>query len=236
VDPPKSWFEEDVTIWLVDQAEKLLSPSLSASRKIDANRSVFEQGFDSLSATFLRNQIIAAIKNSESTLNSPTALTKALPLNVLFSHTALSDLAKYISNLTSTGNANISAEDIVVERVKAIEDTITRLSTGLEGKKRTGPLIIPAVVLLTGTTGGLGSFLLASLLQNQQVKKVYAFNRPGRKPTKERQIEAFADRDLPVELLNGDKVIFVEGDSTAENLGLDPSLYEEVYVLWQPAF
>jgi hypothetical protein len=228
VEPPKSWSEVDVTSWLANQAQTLL-PS-SSNRKIDISRSVFDQGFDSLSATFLRNQIAAALQNSRSTVESSDSLVKGLPLNLIFSHANINDLAKYLVQLTSTGGASISTEDMAAEKAKLIEDTIARLSSGFEGSKRAGPLITPAVVLLTGSTGGLGSFLLASLLQNEQVMRVYAFNRPGKKPTKQRQIEAFAERNLPVDLLEGKKVVFIESDSTAENLGLDSSLYEEVSV------
>jgi hypothetical protein len=217
-----------LTTWLANQAQTLL-PS-SSNRTIDVSRSVFDQGFDSLSATFLRNQIVAALQNSKSTVESADSLAKGLPLNLIFSHVTINDLTKYLVQLTSTGSADASMEDTVAEKAKAIEDTIARLSTGFEGRRRSGPLITPAVVLLTGSTGGLGSFLLASLLQNEQVERVYAFNRPGKKPTKQRQIEAFADRNLPVDILDGDKVVFVDGDSAAENLGLGLSLYEEVRV------
>jgi hypothetical protein len=176
----------------------------------------------------LRNQIISALHYFDSSSASSKPLAKALPLNIVFLHAAINDLARYISELTCSGDANISTRLIVSERVKTIEETITRLSAGLSKQRRSGPLILPAVVLITGTTGGLGSFLLASLLQNDDVKRVYAYNRPGKKNVKERQIDAFMDRDLPVGLLHGDRVVFVEGDSAADMLGLDASLYEEV--------
>jgi hypothetical protein len=230
VEPPESWSEADITHWLINQAQKLLSSSLR-THQLDIHRSVFEQGFDSLSATFLRNQILAALQNFNSAPGSSVSLAKAFPLNVIYSYAAISDLAKYITQLLSLGGEGISKETVTFERAQAIEDTVSRLSSDFKGAKRAGSLILPAVILITGTTGGLGSFLLASLLKNDEVRRVYAFNRQGRESSKQRQVEGFEDRSLPVDLLNGDKVVFVEGDSAAENLGLEPSLYEEVMAL-----
>jgi hypothetical protein len=52
-----------------------------------------------------------------------------------------------------------------------------------------------AVVLLTGSTGGLGSQLLATLLSDDRVGLVYALNRPSTKATSlARHQETFRDR------------------------------------------
>ncbi|KAF8417613.1 hypothetical protein L210DRAFT_3580694 [Boletus edulis BED1] len=58
-------------------------------------------------------------------------------------------------------------------------------------------LIEPAVVLRTGATGGLGSFLLSELLKSPVVQRVYAFNRPSSlKSIAERQKFAFKTKGL----------------------------------------
>lgn len=87
-----------------------------------------------------------------------------------------------------------------------------------------------SVVFLSGSTGGLGSHLLESLLKDSGVQKVYAYNRPSRGTVKvsERQKETFDDRGLDTSLLASDKLIFVEGDSALDHLGLEAKLYDEV--------
>jgi hypothetical protein len=51
------------------------------------------------------------------------------------------------------------------------------------------------VVLITGSTRGLGSELLSSFILNDKVKKVYALNRPsGEKTSLARHQETFDDR------------------------------------------
>lgn len=87
------------------------------------------------------------------------------------------------------------------------------------------------VVVLTGSTGGLGSYLLASLLQRADVSVVYAFNRPSKTAAssiQRRQESGFEDRGLDVTLLQSEKLVYVETDTSHDGLGLDKQLYEKV--------
>jgi len=87
-----------------------------------------------------------------------------------------------------------------------------------------------AVVLVTGTTGGLGSFLLAQLLENPVVERVYALNRPSAFASiTERQRSAFVDKALPLHLLSSEKLVYIETDVSQENCGLASSIYDEVW-------
>lgn len=85
-------------------------------------------------------------------------------------------------------------------------------------------------VVLTGTTGALGSHLLAQLLMNNKVRQVWAINRlhKGSLPsTKQRQIASFEDKLLPVELLDHSKLKFLDCDLNENRLGLFADDYEE---------
>jgi thioester reductase-like protein len=87
------------------------------------------------------------------------------------------------------------------------------------------------VVVLTGSTGGLGSYLLASLLQREDVSVIYAFNRPSKGSTssiQRRQQNGFEDRGLDVNLLHSEKLVYVETDTSHDHLGLNKELYEKV--------
>lgn len=86
------------------------------------------------------------------------------------------------------------------------------------------------VFLVTGTTGGLGTNLLAQLLGSPDVEKVYALNRPGSSETTllRRHKEAFVDRGVDPSLLDSDKFVLIEGDTTREDLGIDKDVYAEV--------
>jgi thioester reductase-like protein len=76
------------------------------------------------------------------------------------------------------------------------------------------------VVFLTGSTGGLGSHVLEILLSLLSTERVYAFNRRGKTSASERQRAAFIDRGLDVALLSSKKLVYLEGDTAKEYLGL----------------
>jgi thioester reductase-like protein len=85
------------------------------------------------------------------------------------------------------------------------------------------------VVLLTGSTGGLGSYLLASLLSHEDVAVVYAFNRPSKSSTiEQRQRAAFEDRGFDTAVLDSEKLVYIEGDAARPNLSLDDRTYGEI--------
>ena len=82
------------------------------------------------------------------------------------------------------------------------------------------------VVLLTGTTGWLGSLVLAELLRSN-VERVYAVNRRGTRLF-DRQVQAFKERDIDVSLASSEKLILLEADLTKEDFGVDKTLFNEV--------
>jgi thioester reductase-like protein len=87
------------------------------------------------------------------------------------------------------------------------------------------------VVVLTGSTGGLGSYMLASLLQRNDVSLIYAINRPSRDASssiQQRQKSGFADRGLDVTLLHSEKLVYVVTDTSQDDLGLGTELYQKV--------
>lgn len=186
----------------------------------------------SLSATFLRNRIIGALRSS-SDANAQGA-AQGLPQNVIFSHPTLSSLAETLSSLVLSDKC--ADTDLIASAKVAIEEMIKKYSTKQDhlsqhlSSSNTNDSRTGVVVLLTGSTGGLGSFLLESLLKDTSVTKVYAYNRPSRGGLRilDRQIDAFEDRMLDTALLSSEKLAFVEGDSALDHLGLEASLYEQV--------
>jgi len=92
------------------------------------------------------------------------------------------------------------------------------------------------VYLLTGTTGCLGSNMLAQLLQVTATTRVYAFNRPSKSSTlRARQLLSFRQRGMNAALLSSEKLVYVEGDLSAPGFALDHRLYAEVCTSPVPA-
>ena len=85
------------------------------------------------------------------------------------------------------------------------------------------------VVLLTGSTGSLGCYLLADLITDPSIDRVYALNRTDIKGLRSvyiRQASAFKERDLDYSVLNSDKLQLLEADLGMEYFGLEE---EDVY-------
>ena len=83
------------------------------------------------------------------------------------------------------------------------------------------------VVVITGTTGGFGCDALEHLLRDEDVQRVYAFNRKGTNAL-ERQRKQFVARGLDGALLNSTKFRMVEAVLHEPGFGIDMKLLEEI--------
>src|SRR6266511_1194259 len=106
-----------------------------------------------------------------------------------------------------------------LERVEAMEQAITRygcFASAVSASPVQDDICPPAlgdgsghVVLITGSTGNMGSRVLVGLLKDEHVKTVYAINRPSAgKGISKRQMERFEDSGLDKELIRSSKVVF----------------------------
>ncbi|KAL1701566.1 hypothetical protein EV121DRAFT_211887 [Schizophyllum commune] len=102
----------------------------------------------------------------------------------------------------------------------------------------------PVTVLLTGSTGHLGSEILASLLTDERVERVYtldrarkgaSLDRAGRGGSdgatagvRDRQRARWADKGLDDELLQSRKLVPLEGDVSAPRFGQSEEVYSEI--------
>ena len=86
------------------------------------------------------------------------------------------------------------------------------------------------VVLLTGTTGSLGAYVLARLVDDPAVIRIYALNRPSANgiSLQSRQKSALSERGLDLSVLQKSKVVYMEGDTSVPGLGLPQDVYAEV--------
>lgn len=162
----------------------------------------------SLQATWIRNSLLRSL----STVDNVTI--KSVPVNFVYLHPSIRRLAKYLTNLTN------HSSDSEAQRT---EDTISEMEAMVEKYSQEYPTHNPSpeyghgeAVLLTGSTGALGSYILELLLLDDSVRKVYALNRKESsfsRTVKDRQKVAFVERGLNINLLESQKLIFVEGDT-----------------------
>ncbi|BCR86507.1 putative secondary metabolism biosynthetic enzyme [Aspergillus chevalieri] len=80
-------------------------------------------------------------------------------------------------------------------------------------------------VILTGSTGSLGNYILSALLQDPTVMKVYCLNRSE---AQERQIKSFAEKGLTFGPDAQNRVEFLQASFGAERFGLSADKYTEI--------
>ncbi|KAF9235375.1 putative nonribosomal peptide synthetase [Melanogaster broomeanus] len=227
---PSAWTADILEGWLTEHA-----CAMNQGQHIDPSTDLFGQGFDSLSVTYLRNQLINAMRKSQNPNIQRTV--SRLSLNIVFENPTIKQLATRISSVVSGGASHTS--DRKEQQITAMNAMIEKYAFGLNGTVDGIPIngatngeTYPAVVLLTGSTGGLGSFLLSRLLENPMVERVYALNRPSSSTAiEERQRLAFLDRGLSVDLLCSSKLVYVEADASQDRCGLSSALYDEARII-----
>ncbi|CAA7263094.1 unnamed protein product [Cyclocybe aegerita] len=224
VEPPRTWDFDGILYWLTTQANDILS-----RQDISSSRDLFDQGFDSLSSTFLRLRIVGAFHSSPTLRDH----TRKIGQNTIYTHPILQDLARFIVLVIDGDESGTTAN----RGKEALVAMIQKHTDGLDAPipintthdqsafQREG-----SVVLITGTTGSVGSQVLADLLRDDSVSRVYALNRPGKgsEPILRRHESKFEDMGLEVGLLRTDKLKLLQCDVSEDRLGLSSELHQEV--------
>jgi hypothetical protein len=139
-----------------------------------------------------------------------------LPSSFVYDHPTIESLAKY-----ATGAATTETKLAIASKADDLEGLVLRYTAAFPTHTPTLPALDKDVVLVTGTTGSLGSAVLAELVTSEAVRHVYAFNRrSSRQSILERQQEALALRGYDQAIATSPKVTLVEGKLTAAGLGL----------------
>lgn len=127
----------------------------------------------------------------------------------------------------ASGDVSKLKEPTNIEVMLQLVDKYKHLSIPAGRKRNTGPPSL-AVVVLTGATGSLGAYLLAELLVNPTVKKVYCLAR-GRtdEDASKRVFESMATRGLTLEKDDA-RVVSLASDLGEENLGMKREVYDAI--------
>ncbi|KAI1422530.1 hypothetical protein F5Y12DRAFT_717225 [Xylaria sp. FL1777] len=175
---------------------------------------LFTKGLDSLSIFMLAARIKAGLRKygiSEEVLGK-------VDNRLLFTSTTVSLLAQRLSTVLSgsdgagqSGN-NDNADDVrdLLAKYEA------KIPTILRNESQKGQTIV-----LTGSRGSLGSYILAALLAREDVKKVYCLNRSSN--VQADQISSFKARGLPE--LQLERVEFLQMNLAEPKLGLTEDEY-----------
>ncbi|EJC99607.1 acetyl-CoA synthetase-like protein [Fomitiporia mediterranea MF3/22] len=216
--PPKDWSESSVLDFIRDVVAQTMKKEMCY---LGDENDLFEHGADSLQATWIRNTIIRALRGSH------PKLAHAVSPNFVYENPTISGLANQVA-LIITGHATSEANSLSAKKnelLKLVEKYTDSFPDFFPSPKENAD---GHVVLLTGSTGSLGSNLLATLLQSSSVSIVYALSRHSDKPVLDRLKSAFEKEDLALKLLHSNKLKTIEGDPSDSGFGIEPERYAEL--------
>jgi hypothetical protein len=112
---------------------------------------------------------------------------------------------------------------------------VARYSANLPSRTNSTSMDIPFtghIVLLTGSTGCLGSSVLEALVALPTVRKVFALNRHSAfgRMVQDRQRRALIARGLDGGIAYSNRVVLLEADVSSRHFGLSKEVFDEVCV------
>ncbi|TGO07514.1 hypothetical protein BTUL_0270g00140 [Botrytis tulipae] len=182
----------------------------------DGEDNFFTNGMDSL-------QALMFIRNLKRVFNLPQ-----LVVNDIYSNPSLISLARVLQHSLKEGKdlgPLLIAEEARVKNIEHLLAEYCGLIDGippLEYSPVSSPRIKSGSILLTGSTGGLGSYILQRLLTTATTAHIYCLNRST--DSKSLQIERNRTRDLLTEFPK-DRVTFLSADLSKSKLGLGDEIY-----------
>jgi thioester reductase-like protein len=193
---------------------------ITSFQKFDDDVDLFALGMDSLHTL----QLCRAIRVKFD-------LTSSIAPSLVYKHPSVDSLAREILRLeNSTGQPGESTEkdrlQAMARLLKHYEQKIDQLLS--LGRPSTRSKIIaggPQVVVLTGSTGAIGSHILQELLSNENIAHIYCLNRSL--DSKSIQINRNRQRRLPCEFPS-DRVTFLTVDLTKPSFGLETETHQKL--------
>ena len=229
------YIEESVARWLREMIVEI-----AGLFDINMDQDLFEAGIDSLQVISMARELRLQAKKAH--LGKECA-DRFLP-SAIYKHPTLNQLKEFVLRLagvripinrTSSANLNGHSNGFANGHVnkRRRESTIERMQTmlqkyvgGLSYSSHPSPLTSSEhmTVILTGSTGSLGSYLLEALYHNKHVSHIICLNRSPNAAERHKQIgpkRGFSS-------LDPDRVDFFKADLSKPQLGLDPVVYENL--------
>lgn len=205
--------------WTPRKTQRFLSECIAETLDIsidklkDYNQSVFDFGLNSLMSIQLRNRILEYFDQ--------------VPQNFVYQYPTINAMCDFLLKASFNDPAQLT-EDQYKKTQELTELYIKRASVDFPVNRSHHQQSKDQVILLTGATGSLGSFVLFNLLKNTSVKKVYCCIRGEKDKLRQRLVESFKARCLDTSILNTDRLIALPMKFEEPYLGFGSKLYDEL--------
>ncbi|KAK0223926.1 acetyl-CoA synthetase-like protein [Armillaria fumosa] len=220
VEPPLSWSPASSLSFI----RAVMNNTLT--HPIKDNDDVFEHGCDSLRAARMRNTIIHALRTTQ------PEKVKLINPNFIYDHPRITALAEFVSD-----SVDIQKSDMRSSRLENIQAMLDRYASSFSRaavpRQPSLESVLPSpggVILITGTTGGLGAATLAKLAYSESVHRIFAINRSAKDGSNlvERQEKALESRGYDPAIASLSKVALIEADLTELGFGVEASVEKEI--------
>ncbi|KAL1863038.1 putative NRPS-like protein biosynthetic cluster [Diaporthe australafricana] len=188
------------------------------AEKLEEDVDFFAAGVDSMGVMRASKLLRAGLKDAGREVND-----KAVAARVIYQNATPRRLAAHILGNVLTGQGQALSEDEQQQQaMRAIWKKYTQNLTKAQ-PNRPDPSNDNQTVILTGSTGMLGSYLLDFMARNPRVAKVICLNRAA-DGGRAQQSKAFTDRGLDTSTL-ATKAEFHHADLSQPKLGLPDAVY-----------
>ncbi|KAF8873111.1 acetyl-CoA synthetase-like protein [Infundibulicybe gibba] len=215
--PPIFWSFENVLNFLHAVFSDII-PSIDSDFK-----DIFQYGCDR-HAMRIRNAI-------EKALHAVPNWNGSLPADFVYQYPTIHSLAKRIT-VAATTLESPHGHSGLVDKTREMLATLDRFSqpfVRVPSTRMPPPRMGEDVVIVTGTTGALGTHVLAALVESENVSRVIALNRPSDTLSiHARQRAALAKRGLNPDIASSAKVLLVQCDYKGPGLGIQDVIQNEL--------
>ncbi|EGN97840.1 hypothetical protein SERLA73DRAFT_109083 [Serpula lacrymans var. lacrymans S7.3] len=205
---------------ILDFVRTIITKTLG--KLVDDDVNIFEHGADSLQATWIRNTIFHALRTSAQ------VDTRNFSSNLVYQYPSIRALASFMHDqLSSTPSASNDKTDAkcqdMLQMAEKYSQAFSRHVPSIE-------LPETEAVLVTGTTGGVGAYLLGELLNSAKIARVYAINRKhsSGNPLLDRQKLVLGQVGLDPALASHPKLVLLEADVSEPEFGLGTEKVDEM--------
>ena len=190
----------------------------------------FEAGIDSLRVIRIMRELKRQVKIADDTGLTPQSLSAA----VVYSHPSLNELSDHLSKKAKTAPQDLdsgyqtgdSDETDRSSKLRDMESLLDKYVQSLpaDNQRRRLPITQGTTVLLTGSTGSLGSYLLNELSNDPNVQHIICLDRTSSAAEKHR--DTGPKRGLTP--LDPERVEFLKANLADPQLGVENEVYERL--------
>lgn len=197
---------------------QVLAVSFPPALTIAEDEDFFAHGLDSIQTL----EIAATLKHNLQSLTS-NSVAWIVP-RIIYQNSTLARLSKVLVVFLNNGVA--SEADSQESRARMLDDTVARYTKDLPAKSACQPAAGSQEsvrnIAIIGSTGYIGSHLVAMLLKNSDINHIYCLNRGSAKPARDKTLSKLdGETAAPLERLT-----FLQVDLGAPRLGLAEKHYQ----------